>query len=68
MHKYHQQPPVPLQPFPPELATALPVNYYLFVRSISDKAITAPTTVHSHLHHTSAYVILPFYKAISNIL
>ncbi|QHS58471.1 hypothetical protein [Chitinophaga agri] len=68
MHNYPQHPPVPLQPFPPELATALPVNYYLFVRSISEKVTSAPTTVHSHLHHTSSYVILPFYKAISNIL
>ncbi|MBW8687986.1 hypothetical protein [Chitinophaga rhizophila] len=68
MHNQTQQSPVPLQPFPLEMAGALPVNYYLFVRTISDKAISAPTTVHSHLHNTSAYVILPFYKAISNIL
>jgi hypothetical protein len=68
MNKNPLHPPVSLQPFPPELASALPVNYYLFVRSISDKAITAPTNVHSHLHNTSGYVILPFYKAISNIL
>jgi hypothetical protein len=56
------------QPFPLDLMPEMPVNYYLFVRSVSENFDVSPLNLRSDLHHTHGYLITPFYKSVSSIL
>jgi hypothetical protein len=56
-----------VQPLPISLAPVFPVNHFLFVEIIKNDSPDIIVTV-SSFHNTESYQILPFYKAISNIL
>jgi hypothetical protein len=54
------------QPFPNGLNKLVPVNYFLFVKSVTTK-IKPSNMVRSELYNADLYMVQPFYKAISNI-
>ena len=56
------------QPIPVSLKDSLPVNYFLLVKNTIQKEDLVPLLVRSELHQTNSYMVISFYKPISNIL
>jgi hypothetical protein len=58
------------QPLPHNLKQKLPVSYYLFslVNNYANESPAVSNIAQSTFHKTKHYYVIPFYKAISNIL
>lgn len=58
------------QPLPDNLKQKLPVSYYLFslVNNYANESAVISNITQSAFHKTKHYYVVPFYKAISNVL